>query len=137
MDHARSSSPAPGAPEGVETRADLARELTRLRVRSGLTIRELARRLDVPSATVGGYFSGRHLPSPAQLDLFRDLLRECEVPEDSLDVWVDALTRVRVSTDGRVSRTPAPYRGLEPFQMEDAELFFGRETAIVEILDRL
>ncbi len=137
MDRARSSSPSQGAPQEVETRAELARELTGLRVRSGLTIRELARRLDVPSATIGGYFSGRHLPSPAQLDLFRDLLRGCGVPEESLQLWVDALTRVRVSTDGRVSRMPAPYRGLEAFQMEDAGLFFGRETAIAEILDRL
>ena len=30
-----------------------------------------------------------------------------------------------------------PYRGLKPFEAEDAGIFFGRDGAIVEILDRL
>ncbi|MHB2001372.1 MAG: nSTAND1 domain-containing NTPase [Solirubrobacteraceae bacterium] len=129
----RASAP----PDGVATRADLARELTLLRTRSGLTVRELARRLDAPVATVGDYFSGRHLPGPAQLRLFGELLRECGVGERELDAWVEALTRVRLASDGRVVRAPAPYRGLESFQLDDADLFFGREAATEEVIGRL
>lgn len=32
---------------------------------------------------------------------------------------------------------PSPYKGLEPFQAEDAELFFGRERLLAELLARL
>ncbi|MGH2873695.1 MAG: helix-turn-helix domain-containing protein, partial [Solirubrobacteraceae bacterium] len=132
-----SPPPAAGAPERIETRADLARALTALRAGSGLTVRELARRLDTPPATVGDYVSGRHLPSPAALDLFRGLLRECGVAEEEFEGWVDAVTRLRVTSDGRVGRAATPYRGLEPFRTEDAELFFGREAATDEVLARL
>ncbi|MDA8292088.1 MAG: helix-turn-helix domain-containing protein [Actinomycetota bacterium] len=122
----------------METRADLARELTALRSRSGLTVRELARRVGTPTATIGGYFSGRHLPGTAQLGLFRELLRQCGVAGgDEVESWVDALSRVRLSSDGRVVRPPAPYRGLEPFQSEDASLFFGREDVVEEVMLRL
>ena len=31
----------------------------------------------------------------------------------------------------------APYPGLRPFQLEDAELFFGRETQVNEMLTRI
>ncbi len=133
----RSERPSPGVPDSIETRADLAQELTALRVRSGLTIRALAQRVGVPSATVGGYFSGRHLPGPAQHELFCSLLRECDVAEAMIGGWVEALARVRVSSDGRVGRIPSPYRGLEPFEVADAELFFGREGVSDEVLARL
>lgn len=124
-------------PDGIHTREDLARALTALRNQSGLTVRELARRLDTPVATVGDYVSGRHLPGLTQLPLFKALLRECGVDEGSLGGWVDALTRLRQSSDGRVARGPSPYRGLEPFGVEDASLFFGRDTATDELLVRL
>lgn len=137
MGRGEPTPPTPVAPAGIETRADLARALTALRSRSGLTVRELAKRLDMPAATVGDYFSGRHLPGPAQQGLFTAVLRECGVGTDELDGWLDALTRVRLTSDGRVGQVPAPYRGLEPFQTEDAELFFGREAATEDILARL
>ncbi len=125
------------APRTIHTRAELARQLTALRVRAGLTVRELARRLGVPTATVGDYCSGRHLPGPAQLELFRSILRECGVSEGELRDWVDVLTRVRLSSDARVGHHGTPYRGLEPFRAEDAELFFGREAAIEDLLARI
>ena len=128
---------AAGTPRAIQTRAELAHQLTALRVRAGLTVRELARRLGVPTATVGDYCSGRHLPGPAQLELFRSILRECGISEGELRDWVDALTRVRLSSDARVGRHDTPYRGLEPFSAEDAELFFGREAAIDDLLARI
>lgn len=123
--------------DGVQTRADLARQLSLLRARSGLTVRELASRLDVPTATLGGYFSGRHLPGPGYLDLFCSLLEACGVPSEELGPWVEALARARVSSDGRVSLPTSPYRGLEPYQTEDAAVFCGRDLATSEILQRL
>ena len=127
----------PEVPRAIETRADLARAITALRSRAGLTVRELAHRLDTPAATVGDYFSGRHLPGPAQHELFVAMLRECGVEEPDLGAWIDALTRVRLTSDARVGRVPAPYRGLEPFDVEDAELFFGREALTADLVARL
>ena len=123
--------------EAVQTRSELARELTVLRARSGLTVRELASRLNVPAATLGGYFSGRHLPGPAYMGLYRSMLEECGVPGSQLGAWVDALARARLSSDGRVARAAAPYLGLEAFQAEDAGLFYGREAATAEVLEQL
>ena len=123
--------------DAVQSRSELARELTVLRARSGLTVRELAARLDVPPATLGGYFSGRHLPGPGHLDLFRSLLEACGVPFSELSAWVEALTRARLSSDGRVGRAEAPYRGLEPYSEDDAGLFCGREAATAEVLELL
>lgn len=125
------------APGRIETRSDLARELTTLRVRAGLTIRELARRLDTPTATVGDYCSGRHLPGPAQQALFSAMLRECGVAAPELGGWLDALNRVRFASDARVGRVQPPYRGLEPFQIQDAAFFFGRETLTADLVARL
>ncbi|MDA8069216.1 MAG: helix-turn-helix transcriptional regulator, partial [Actinomycetota bacterium] len=96
-DHA---APQPGGAHDIETRADLARELTALRVRAGFTVRELARVVDTPPATIGDYFSGRHLPSPAQRDLFLRVLGTCGVEGAEVPAWEDALARVRLTTDG-------------------------------------
>ncbi|HET9093760.1 MAG TPA: helix-turn-helix domain-containing protein [Solirubrobacteraceae bacterium] len=129
--------PAPRAPRTITTRADLARELTALRSRAGLTVRELARRLDTPAATIGGYVSGRHLPGVAQAELFAAMLRECGVAASEMGDWLEALTRVRLASDARVGRAPSPYRGLEAFQVDDAEIFFGRGALTQELLARL
>lgn len=126
------------APEQVATRQDLGRELTALRARSGLTLRQLARRVDAPVATLGDYFAGRHLPGPAQLGLYRSILGACGVSDPGqIDQWIDALTRARHASDGRAAKTTAPYRGLEPFGESDHELFFGRRAATTELIERL
>jgi WD40 repeat protein len=95
----------------------------------------------LPTATVGDYVKGRHLPGPAQSAQFRKLLEACEISDpEELDRWLEALNRVRASTDGRQSRRGpdgAPYPGLRPFEAEDAGLFFGREAFLAEVLERL
>jgi WD40 repeat protein/transcriptional regulator with XRE-family HTH domain len=132
-------APSSGDPAlaDVRTRVDLARELTALRTRAGLTVRSLSRRLDMPAATVGDYFSGRHLPGITQRAAFRALLRECGAAEAELQAWMEALERVRLASDRRVGRVDAPYRGLEPFEVTDAPLFFGREATTELVLARL
>ncbi|MGH9089730.1 MAG: helix-turn-helix domain-containing protein [Acidimicrobiales bacterium] len=122
----------------MRTRADLGRELTALRTAAGLTVRELARRLNTPPATLGDYFAGRHLPKLSQLDLYRSIVTECGVSApDDLERWAQALDRARLTSDGRAAKGIAPYRGLEPFGEADAELFFGREAATNELVGRL
>ncbi|GAA0562296.1 hypothetical protein GCM10010172_51870 [Paractinoplanes ferrugineus] len=129
------------APERIESRDELGAVLTELRLRAGLTIRELASRAGLPTATVGDYVKGRHLPGPAQSAQFRKLLEACEISDpDELSRWQEALNRVRATTDGRQSRRGpdgAPYPGLRPFEAEDAALFFGREAFLSEVLDRM
>lgn len=100
-----------GRIDTVGTRQELARELTYLRIRAGLSVRDIAGRLDMPTATVGDYFSGRHLPGPARVGSFRRLLAECGVADDEVaHQWLRAVARVKAATDRRVSREPAPAR---------------------------
>lgn len=125
-------------PESVRTKEELARALSALRAVSGLTVRDIARQVDAPVATVGDYFSGRHLPGIRQLHLFQLVLGACGVTDPVLqERWVEALTRLRLSTDGRAARTRPPFRGLEAFGEDDADLFFGRHAAVEELLGRL
>ena len=54
-------------PDSIQTAADFARALQALRDRSGLKIREVARLTGGQRSTVGGYFSGQHLPLDREL----------------------------------------------------------------------
>ncbi|TDC69426.1 hypothetical protein E1200_08525 [Actinomadura sp. GC306] len=121
----RSGAEAPD-PRRVVTRQDFARELTMLRERAGLTVRDVAREAGIPQASAGDYFAGRHLPPlrPARLPA---LLRACGVTAaEEVEAWQEALRRVR-RTPGR---RPAvvPYRGLARYETEDSAWYFGREA---------
>ena len=121
--------PAAPDPERIATQADFGRELTALRERAGLKIREVSKAAKVPVSTAGDYFSGRHLPTDRQ-----QLLRILEVCGENdagrIAQWEMALTRAR-RPPGR--RTNNPYRGLARFEPEDARWFFGRED-VTELL---
>ena len=109
--------------EQIESQADFGRELTALRERAGLRIRDVGRLSGIPVSTVGDYFSGRHLPAERQ-QLIR-ILEVCgETDPDRIAWWEAALQRVR-RLPGR--RTGTPYRGLARFEQQDARWFFGRE----------
>ncbi|WP_062353119.1 nSTAND1 domain-containing NTPase [Herbidospora yilanensis] len=118
-------------PALIVTRQEFARGLTLLRERTGLTVRQIAVRLDVQGAhsTLGDWFSGRGLPSPAMRDLFVRLLDFCEVAPDP---WLSAWLRVR-RVPGRRPAGAVPYKGLNCFEPGDAEWFFGR-ARLVEVL---
>jgi WD40 repeat protein len=117
------------APARITTATEFVRELQALRARSGLTIRAIARAAKTPVATVGDYFSGRHLPLGR--DQFDRILTACgETDPARIEQWQAALARVR-RLPGR--RAGTPYRGLARFEAEDARWFFGRED-VTELL---
>ena len=113
----------------ITSAAEFTHALQALRARSGLTIRAIARSTKTPVATVGDYFSGRHLP--LDRDQFGRILTACgETDPARIDQWQAALARVR-RLPGR--RAGTPYRGLARFEAEDERWFFGRED-ITELL---
>ncbi|ROO50926.1 WD40 repeat protein [Micromonospora sp. Llam0] len=122
-------------PAGIHTRRDFARELTRLRVTAGVTVRQVAAKVGARSAhsTVGDWFAGRGLPSLASGELFNAVLAACGVSDRELvEQWISAWHRVR-REPGRRPDGPTPYRGLAAYRPEDADWFHGRArlTAIL------
>jgi WD40 repeat protein/energy-coupling factor transporter ATP-binding protein EcfA2 len=125
-------------PSSIGDRREFAAKLSTLRERAGKSIRALARAVDQPAATIGGYFSGQHLPGVSQTELFRNVLRQLGVADGPhIEGWVDALVRVRSKRGPRRSDSPSPYRGLESFRAEDAKWFFGRETLTDAVVRRV
>lgn len=118
-------------PRRVATRHDFAFELTLLRERAGLTVRDVAKAARLPDSTVGGYFGGRHLPPLKPPDLLRSILEACGVDDATLiEEWLNALIRVRRTPGKRPADAPVPYRGLASFQPEDADWFYGRQNLV-------
>jgi WD40 repeat protein len=110
-------------PGSIQTAADFARALQALRDQSGLRIREVARLTGGQRSTVGGYFSGQHLP--LDRELLTRLLMVCgENDPARIERWQLALLRVRRRPR---RRSEAPYRGLARYEEADAQWFFGRE----------
>jgi len=110
-------------PDAIQTAADFARALQALRDRSGLRIREVARLTGGQRSTVGGYFSGQHLP--LDRELLTRLLMVCGEDDPArIERWQLALIRVRRRPR---RRSEAPYRGLARYEEADAQWFFGRE----------
>jgi WD40 repeat protein/transcriptional regulator with XRE-family HTH domain len=111
-------------PDLFETTADFHRGLQALRDRARLTIREVAEQAGGGRATVGDYFSGKHLPLDRKL-LARILAVCGEVDPERIERWQVALTRVRKLPGPR--RADPPYLGLARYEAADATRFFGRE----------
>jgi WD40 repeat protein/transcriptional regulator with XRE-family HTH domain len=121
--------PARPDPRDFTTAADWAQGLRRLRERSGLSVRDLARAARASSSTVGGYVSGRHLPTIGATGLVERVLLACGVDDDAeRAAWVDALNRVRRTPGPRPVDGPAPYKGLAGYDVADAPWFRGRES---------
>lgn len=129
--------PPDAEPADFVSREDLASALTMLRQRSGMTVREVARAADLPVATAGGYFSGRHLPPLASIDQFVRMLSRLGLPEVEVPAWVSAVNRLRRAPGRRPATALAPYRGLAAYQPEDAALFFGREVLTEGLVARV
>jgi WD40 repeat protein/transcriptional regulator with XRE-family HTH domain len=115
-------------PDRIATQQDFGRELTAVRKRAGLTVRQVARASGLPVSTVGDYFSGRHLPADGRPEQLLGILRACgETDPARLERWVGAVQRARRPPGRRPGGADAPYRGLARFEPGDSRWFFGRE----------
>ena len=121
----------------VETRQGFGRELTALRERASLTIRDVARAVGVPDSTIGGYFSGRHLPPLRPPDQLQKILQVCGVTDPVVIAeWVETLHRVR-GRPGAPRMRPFPIAGWPASSRSDAGWFFGRENLIDVVVSHL
>jgi WD40 repeat protein/transcriptional regulator with XRE-family HTH domain len=124
-------------PALLTTREEFATTLTALRHRLGLTVRDVSRRTGIPSATLGGYFSGRHLPPLSQAESYEALILALGVPASEVDAWRTALIRLRQLAGPRPGGDVPPFRGLMRFDIGDAEWFVGREVATADLVHRV
>ncbi len=110
--------------------------LTTLRLRAGLSVRELSRRTGIPSGTLGGYFSGRHLPPVNRPEVLGSIVTACGAAPEEVRVWHERLVDLH---QGRrvplVMRTP--YRGLAGFGTGDRDIFFGRSELIEDLVEHV
>jgi WD40 repeat protein/transcriptional regulator with XRE-family HTH domain len=122
-------------PSGIQTRREFAEALTALRESAGRTVRKVAAETGQAPATVGDYFSGRHLPPLNRPVVLTGILAACGVGDDeAVDAWFEALRRVRRR---RPTATANPYPGLVHFDGTDAANFFGREELTTAIATRV
>ncbi|MHA6622486.1 nSTAND1 domain-containing NTPase [Pseudonocardia sp. DLS-67] len=125
---------ASGDPSRISSPQQLAVALSLVRERAGLTVRDVHKRTGIAASTLGGYFSGRHRPPLGALE---QILAVCGVTDpDQTEAWTSALLRVR-RPDRRRARSVCPYRGLEPFQSEHRQWYFGRSQLVETVTRRL
>ena len=131
-------------PDRIVTPQEFGRELTLLRHRADLTVRQVARAAGLPASTAGDYFSGRHLPAPGQghgAESLVKILAACgQTDPGRLGQWTAALGRARRPPGRRapgkhMASGDAPYRGLASFGPRDAPWFFGREDVIERLVE--
>lgn len=120
------------APSG--TRAEFAAALDDARRARHLSIRDGARIAGVPAATVQGWLSGKHFPTPALRPQYLRLVAELglsdQLPEDLFDdPWTAMQPALRTGT--------SPYLGLRPFGVADAPYYFGRRAESERLAVRL
>jgi transcriptional regulator with XRE-family HTH domain len=86
------------APERGPAAVALASWLTALRERERISVRELARRLEMPASTVAAYLSGTSIP--ASKDRLDALLRGLNANSDEHDFAVACWADFRIGMDG-------------------------------------
>lgn len=102
---------------------DFARELNEARIRAHLSIRAAARLVDVPAATAQGWFSGKHYPTPALRPQYEQLatILGLELPAEERSASIESALSI-------LREHEAPYAGLRPYAVDDAQWFFGRDA---------
>lgn len=125
------TGPDPGS---FTTAAQWSAGLQHLRERSGLSVRDLARAAGASSSTVGGYVSGRHLPTIAASEVVDRILATVGLDDADRRAWLDALNRLRRNPSVlRPATAQPPWKGLAGYGVDDAAWFCGREA----LTDRL
>ncbi|GIE35115.1 hypothetical protein Ait01nite_081600 [Actinoplanes italicus] len=117
----------------------LAAELRQLREKAGKPgYRQMAARANYSVATLSAAASGRRLPT---LEVTLAYVAACD---GDLVQWEQRWREAERSAvapggdpAGADAGAPSPYPGLAPFQPEDAELFFGRDALVADLVRRL
>lgn len=124
-------------PLGINTRAEFASALSALRVKAGVTVRFVSQRSGASLGTLSGWFGGQHVPEKASETMLAEVLGVCGVEDqETVASWLEAARRVRPQRRDARGRSE-PYRGLEPFRVEDSEWFFGRGDLVRDIGQRV
>lgn len=111
-------------PARIRSSAEFGDALTALRLESGLTVRAVAKAVGVPVSTLGGYFSGRHLPPATRPDVLDSVLDALAVPAELCPGWHEAVRRL----SRRGTGADSPFPGLRAFEERDRANFHGREA---------
>ena len=105
-------------------------DLRRLRRQAGLpTYRELGRRSSYSPAALSEALSGRRLPS---LAVTLAVVRACG---GDTDEWTRRWRTLAATQPDAGGAVPMPYVGLAPYQVNDADRFFGREALTQTLLE--
>ncbi|ATE55993.1 helix-turn-helix domain-containing protein [Actinosynnema pretiosum] len=118
--------------ERVGSREEFTALLRGARSAGGRSIRELARAADVPASTLGGYFSGRHLPLVGRADQVVRVLERCGATGDGL------IGAVRAALE-KAHRAPpgTPGCGAVPPPERAERISRGREELTRTVLEAL
>ncbi|MEZ5379590.1 MAG: WD40 repeat domain-containing protein [Acidimicrobiales bacterium] len=108
--------------------AEFAEHLGRAKRASRWSYKALGAALDRPPSTLHGWISGEHLPYPRDIDDFARLLDVLGI--EDVDRMLAAVVLLRTQ---RHSPRRNPYRGLEAYSADDADLFFGRDDDAASI----
>lgn len=119
-----------------DSTAAFARDLSGARLHAGKSIRQVSRASGIATATLGGYFSGRHLPPANRPEVLTTVLAACDVPREDHDAWRERLLALHDQRRRGVA-TRAPYPGLRAFQAQDQDLFFGREELLARLQQKI
>lgn len=114
--------------------------MRRLRLRAGLSVRDLAKALHRAHSGIVEYEGGLRLPSLEVVEQYEDhfgLVRGTLVAHRER-ARVERLDRPQDrATIEDLEAGACPYKGLHAFDHRDAHLFFGRETQVKGVLARL
>src|SRR2546430_2247243 len=98
------------APNEIKNRQEFGLALETLRVRAGMSGREVARRADVPVTTLSGYLHGRNLPHSGGNEGFVRVLKALGVADnDTVCQWFEAIDRIRRYPGSESADGPVPY----------------------------
>ncbi len=119
----------------IKSREQFGTVLRAIRESSELSIRQVAARSGVSHGTLSGWFGGSAVPAKDAAPFLARVLEVCGAADQFEGLW-EAANRVRYIPRPARQRN-SPYRGLEAYRPEDAELFFGRDDLVAELAARV